>query len=616
MPRVRHETVVLGSLDRPAREALTEALYRVNAEIFDGVTRENFRHHVMEAPTEWTRILIHRDDTDRIVGYVAFHLYRHVFRGREIAVLRSQSGFLREHRGGAGPLLFGFRSGIDSFIHNLRVPLYFFACLIHPSGYHTVYKYLRPVWPSPDAPLDAEQRALIGELGDSFGFERIGEDPLIRFGGWWTRESDAERAFWQRCDKPDVRFFIESNPGYDQGQGLLTLVPIDLALLANGVGRIARDKAGFVLSNLSARVHHLPIAAQLLAPRQVRRRLRGVALFESLDDARLDALASRSQVVSLPAQRQLLRQGERGEELYVIDSGAVHVTASRGGHDVLLDQLDPGDVLGEIGALTGEPRTASVRTATRATLIRLDRRALLDAMDADPVLAESIWRRYAERQFEYVAETHPGLGRMSRAECFAFLRRGTSVELAAGRQWSSPGPGLVFIVRGEVAIEQAGARISGRAPLLLDIGEVLQLDARSAVRVIELPSPLLPPLFTVFRPHPMLAGLSDAELIALLRAGRTIRREGAELLFVAGEKADAFYLIESGAVEIVIGDAVIRRLGVGECFGERGLDPAGSGVRTAGARTVGETSLVRVVGEAFRRIAGEKVFGVYERTGW
>ncbi|HLT35232.1 MAG TPA: cyclic nucleotide-binding domain-containing protein, partial [Enhygromyxa sp.] len=112
------------------------------------------------------------------------------------------------------------------------------------------------------------------------------------------------------------------------------------------------------------------------------------------------------------------------------------------------------------------------------------------------------------------------------------------------------------------------------------------------------------------------ARLSDADLIALLQAGRTIRREHAELLFTAGERADAFYFIERGAVEIVIGDAVIRRIEAGECFGERGLDPAGPGVRTAGARTVGPTSLVRVVGEAFRRIAGEQVFGGYDRAGW
>jgi hypothetical protein len=48
-------------------------------------------------------------------------------------------------------------------------------------------------------------------------------------------------------------------------------------------------------------------------------------------------------------------------------------------------------------------------------------------------------------------------------------------------------PGLVFIVRGEVAVEQAGTRIVGRAPLLLEVDEALRLDARAPVRLIELP---------------------------------------------------------------------------------------------------------------------------------
>jgi CRP-like cAMP-binding protein len=292
----------------------------------------------------------------------------------------------------------------------------------------------------------------------------------------------------------------------------------------------------------------------------------------------------------------------------------------RSGEDVLLDQLDAGDVLGEIGALGGEPRTASARTATRATLIRIGRRALLEAMDADPELAATIWARYTERRFEYAAETHPALARTSRAERFAFLRRGTAIELAAGGSRAVHGPGLVFVVRGEVAIEQtdARARVVGRAPLLLDVDHALHLQAVSAVHLVELPAPPRPAAFEIFRPLPMLAALPDADLVALLLAARAVRLEGDEPLFSVGDRADAFYFVRAGAVDIVLGDAVIRRLGPGECFGERGLDPGGPGTRTAGARTVGPTELLRVVGDAFRTIAGEAVFGATEpgRPGW
>lgn len=130
--------------------------------------------------------------------------------------------------------------------------------------------------------------------------------------------------------------------------------------------------------------------------------------------------------------------------------------------------------------------------------------------------------------------------------------------------------------------------------------------------MIELPPPPSSAAFRMFRPHPVLARLSDAELASLLHAALPVVLESSERLFSAGDKADAFYLVESGAIEIVLGGETIARLGSGECFGERALDPAGPAVRTAGARTVGTTRLLRVPGEAFRRIAGPALFGARE----
>jgi CRP-like cAMP-binding protein len=618
MPAIRSEIVDPKSLQGSAREAFLDALYDVHSRIFDGVERDAFAGYVVDSPAEQTRIQVHRDEGGRIVGYFAFHSFRRQVRGRAAVILRAESGMLREYRGGSSTLRFGFGEGMRHVAQNPRVPMYYLGCLVHPTSYHSFCKYLRPVWPSVETPPDAEVRALLAELGDSFGLERVGEDPLVREVGWKTRDTEAERAFWQRCEKPDVRFYLEQNPGYGEGHGLLTLVPVTPAVIAGGLARIAREKGGHRLDGLRARAHRLPLASRVLLPREIRRRLRSVPLFEGLDDAQLDALATRAEVVSTSAGRMLMTEGERGEDLYVIDSGSVHIVASRGGEDVLLDQLGPGDVLGEIGALGGEPRTASARTATRATLVRIGRRALLGAMDGDAALADSIWARYAERRFEYAAETHPAFARTGRSERFAFLREGTPATLEAGQHRVFRGPGLLFVVRGEVALEQASARIVGRAPLLLDVGHALRVQARSAAHVVELPPPPLPAAFETFRPHPLLAGLDHAELLALLHAGRPVTLEGSEPLFSAGDRADAFYFVLSGAVEIVEGGVAIKRLGAGECFGERGLDPRGAGARTAGARTVGATALLRVVGEAFRRIAGRAMYGTDEpdRQGW
>ncbi len=111
-----------------------------------------------------------------------------------------------------------------------------------------------------------------------------------------------------------------------------------------------------------------------------------------------------------------------------------------------------------------------------------------------------------------------------------------------------------------------------------------------------------------FRAHPLLARLTDEAFAALLAAARPIRALRGQPLFVVGDVTDAFYLLRSGAVEIVVDDAVIATLGAGECFGERGFDPTQGRRRTAGARVAAPTDLLRVPAQVFEDLAAPLLF--------
>jgi len=69
----------------------------------------------------------------------------------------------------------------------------------------------------------------------------------------------------------------------------------------------------------------------------------------------------------------LVRQGEPGDSLYVIQSGQclVEVAKNGTGHDLAV--LRPGDVVGEMAVLTGEPRTATALAQGEVTAWRLTR---------------------------------------------------------------------------------------------------------------------------------------------------------------------------------------------------------------------------------------------------
>jgi len=615
MSRPAPEIVVPKLLSPEERATFTDALYRVHCELFDGVSRASFARYVVDAPADETRILVHRDSQGEIVGYFAGHTFRRTLRGAPVVVLRAEMGMLRGHRGGATNARYGFSEAARIVARSPGTPVYLLTCLIHPSSYDDLTRYARPVWPSPTHRPDAELLALLCELGDSFGLRPVGDDPLVRKVGWRPRDTAAERAFWRRNERPAVRFFVDANPDYGEGNGLLTLVPMTPAVLAGALGREARERSGRSLEDLRARAHHLPLASRWLLPVELQRRLRALPLLAGLDDARVAGLAARARLLTVPAGCVLVREGEQSDELFVIDSGSVRITAVRRDEEVLLDQLDAGDVFGEVAALTGEARTATARAATRATLVTLSRAALLDAMARDPGLAESIWARYAERRFDHAAESQPALTRMSPASRAAFLRQGRAVELPAGGRHELSGPGFLFVVRGEVAVEHAGAHVSATSPILIECADLLRVEARGTARLILLPPVPVGAAGPLFRDHPLLSRLSDREFAALLAEATPLALERAQVVFEAGASADAFYLIRSGAIDIVLGGASVARLGAGECFGERGLDPSGTGVRSASAVALGPTSLLRVPAAAFCAIAGPAVFGSDKAPG-
>ena len=112
--------------------------------------------------------------------------------------------------------------------------------------------------------------------------------------------------------------------------------------------------------------------------------LKQASPFSTLDGGRLRRLAARLEHLDVSAGDTIIRQGEAGEECYLLRSGRVEVLA-RGaqGDERTLATLDPGSLFGEAALLTDEPRNATVRAIEPCTLLALRRRDLLEVLDED-----------------------------------------------------------------------------------------------------------------------------------------------------------------------------------------------------------------------------------------
>ena len=72
---------------------------------------------------------------------------------------------------------------------------------------------------------------------------------------------------------------------------------------------------------------------------------------------------------SVGAGEYLFRQGDPGDEAYLVLSGEIEVLLSENGKERLLSVLKRGDVVGEMALLSNQPRVATARVKTPATLV-------------------------------------------------------------------------------------------------------------------------------------------------------------------------------------------------------------------------------------------------------
>lgn len=100
----------------------------------------------------------------------------------------------------------------------------------------------------------------------------------------------------------------------------------------------------------------------------------------------LEQLAAAAQFCPLPPGVDVVVQGAPAHAFYAVSEGRVVV--HRDGEAVV--HLGPGDSFGERGLLDQAPRNASVTTETDTTLLRVEGRALLDALEAAPALRPAL----------------------------------------------------------------------------------------------------------------------------------------------------------------------------------------------------------------------------------
>jgi small-conductance mechanosensitive channel/CRP-like cAMP-binding protein len=128
--------------------------------------------------------------------------------------------------------------------------------------------------------------------------------------------------------------------------------------------------------------------------------LRAVELFAPLDDVARERLALRMRRFEFTAGEPIVHQGASGDSLYVVQEGDVAVRVQVDGSTADVAALGPGDIFGEMSALTGEPRAATCTARSETACYVIDRAAFEEMLDERPTVAEHFCATLARRQTE------------------------------------------------------------------------------------------------------------------------------------------------------------------------------------------------------------------------
>ncbi len=117
-------------------------------------------------------------------------------------------------------------------------------------------------------------------------------------------------------------------------------------------------------------------------------------LLSTSSDAVVRDVAAALEIMNVKAGESIITKGETGTDMFIVVDGRVRV------HDgeLVYSRLDDGEVFGEVAALDGGVRTASVTAEVDTSLVRLDQQAMRELLAREPEAAAAIIRMLCERE--------------------------------------------------------------------------------------------------------------------------------------------------------------------------------------------------------------------------
>jgi hypothetical protein len=115
--------------------------------------------------------------------------------------------------------------------------------------------------------------------------------------------------------------------------------------------------------------------------------LRRVKILAGLSDPQLERLAQAMETQRVPQWAVVVKQGERGDTMYLILDGELRVRLMVGEKETILSTLGPGDFFGDMSLFDHGPRSADVVANVDSTVLKISATRFEELAQQSPDLA-------------------------------------------------------------------------------------------------------------------------------------------------------------------------------------------------------------------------------------
>lgn len=107
-------------------------------------------------------------------------------------------------------------------------------------------------------------------------------------------------------------------------------------------------------------------------PDSIQAKLKAIPLFHDFTDVEIDLFLDLSDPTAYNPGEVIVREGETGDCMFYVADGRCRVLTRKGEKEILLAELGPGEIMGELAMFDRQPRCADVEAVDFSVLLKVN----------------------------------------------------------------------------------------------------------------------------------------------------------------------------------------------------------------------------------------------------